>query len=135
MCGPFWMPSSRRTCYFVCFIENYSKKTWVYFMVHKDEVFNKFHLFGERLKPMLSYSSFLKKPSVWFWHFKVYVMIIWAWVWAMFFQNLNPSVLVLSHFFKSKNLWTWFLNRVRFHVHITHSLMLKIMWVQVFMEN
>jgi hypothetical protein len=27
------------------------------------------------------------------------------------------------------------LNQVRFHVHITHSLMLKIMWIQSFTTN
>jgi hypothetical protein len=39
-----------------------------------------------------------------------------------------PFLLVtLSHFFKFKNLQTQFLNHVWFHVHTTHSLMLKIM--------
>jgi hypothetical protein len=38
-------------------------------------------------------------------------------------------------FFKFKNLIIQFLNQVWFHVHITHSLMLKIMWIQSFTTN
>jgi hypothetical protein len=41
----------------------------------------------------------------------------------------------ISFFFKFKNLIIQFLNQVRFHVHITHSLMLKIMWIQSFTTN
>jgi hypothetical protein len=49
-------------------------------------------------------SSFLREPPVRFWHFKIYVIVVQVWVWARFFQNLNLSVPVLSHFLKSKNL-------------------------------
>jgi hypothetical protein len=42
------------------------------------------------------------------------VIVVQVRVWARFFQNLNPSVPVLSHFLKSKNLQS--LDMVRFHV-------------------
>ena len=31
--------------YYVSFIDNYSRKTWIYFLKRKDEVFNKFKEF------------------------------------------------------------------------------------------
>jgi transposase InsO family protein len=45
VCGP--MPSSSISgyVYYVSFIDNYSRKTWVYFLKSKDEVFNKFKEF------------------------------------------------------------------------------------------
>jgi transposase InsO family protein len=45
MCGP--MPSSSISgyVYYVYFIDDYSHKTWVYFLKSKDEVFNKFKEF------------------------------------------------------------------------------------------
>ncbi len=52
-----------------------------------------------------------------------------------FFQKLKPLILVLLHFFKFKKLVDRFLNRYQFHVHTTHSPMLKIMWVQSFTTN
>jgi hypothetical protein len=36
--------------YFVSFIDNYSRRTWVYFMACKDEVFTKFHLLWQKVK-------------------------------------------------------------------------------------
>jgi hypothetical protein len=56
------------------------------------------------LGPVLCGSAFLREPLVRFRHFKIYVMILRVWVWARFSQNLNPSVPVLSCFFKFKNL-------------------------------
>jgi hypothetical protein len=35
------------------------------------------------------------------------------------------KLIVLTQIFKFKNLWIQFKNRVQFHVHITHSLMLE----------
>jgi transposase InsO family protein len=45
VCGP--MPSSSMTGYVYCvsFIDDYSRKTWVYFLKSKDEVFSKFKEF------------------------------------------------------------------------------------------
>jgi hypothetical protein len=44
------MPSLGGAHYFVSFIDDYSRRTWVYFMVRKDEVFNKFHLFWQEVE-------------------------------------------------------------------------------------
>ncbi len=42
-------------------------------------------------QPVFSRSSFLREPSsIWFWHFKIYVTVLWVRVWANFYQNLNP---------------------------------------------
>jgi hypothetical protein len=87
-------------------------------------------VFSFKFEPVLFGFSFLREPLVLFWHFKIYVTIPLVHVSARFFQNLNLSIPILAHFFKFKNLWTHFLNWVWFHVHITHSPMLKIMWVQ-----
>jgi transposase InsO family protein len=45
MCGP--MPSSSISgyVYYVSFIDDYSHKTWIYFLKSKDEVFSKFKEF------------------------------------------------------------------------------------------
>jgi hypothetical protein len=45
VCGP--MPSSSISgyVYYVSFIDDYSRKTWIYFLKSKDEVFNKFKEF------------------------------------------------------------------------------------------
>ena len=45
VCGP--MPSSSISgyVYYVSFIDDYSHKTWIYFLKYKDEVFNKFKEF------------------------------------------------------------------------------------------
>ena len=37
--------SLRRYAYYVYFIDEFSRKTWVYFMKNKDELFNKFKEF------------------------------------------------------------------------------------------
>ncbi len=99
---------------------------------HGDPLFFKLKIkWQHRLKPLVLH--LLREPPVRFWHFKIYVIVVQVRVWARFFQNLNPSVPVLSHFLKSKNLQS--LDMVRFHVPITHSPMLKIVWVQSFKTN
>ena len=40
VCGP--MPSSCGYVYYVSFIDDFYRKTWIYFLKNKDEVFNKF---------------------------------------------------------------------------------------------
>ena len=50
--GPFRVQSLGGARYFVTFIEDFSRKTWVYFMTSKDQVFEKFKIFlhaSERL--------------------------------------------------------------------------------------
>ena len=45
VCVPMSSSSLRGYAYYVSFIDNFSRKTWVYFMKNKDEVFNKFKEF------------------------------------------------------------------------------------------
>ena len=45
LCGPMSSNSLRGYAYYVSFIDDFSRKTWVYFMKNKDEVFSKFKEF------------------------------------------------------------------------------------------
>ena len=45
VCGPMPSTSLSGYVYYVTFIDNYSRKTWVYFLKSKDEVFGKFKEF------------------------------------------------------------------------------------------
>jgi hypothetical protein len=45
MCGPMPSSSISRYVYYVSFIDDYSLKTWIYFLKSKDEVFSKFKEF------------------------------------------------------------------------------------------
>jgi hypothetical protein len=42
VCGPMSVESVSDFKYFVMFIDDYSKKTWIYFLKANDEVFDKF---------------------------------------------------------------------------------------------
>jgi hypothetical protein len=42
LCGPMQTPSLGGSIYFLTFIDDYSRKTWVYFLKHKSETFDKF---------------------------------------------------------------------------------------------
>ena len=42
VCGPISYNSLRGYAYYVYFIDDFSRKTWVYFMKNKDEVFSEF---------------------------------------------------------------------------------------------
>ncbi|KAL9270861.1 Retrovirus-related Pol polyprotein from transposon TNT 1-94-like protein [Drosera capensis] len=42
--GPVRVPSKGGSLYFVTFIDDFSRRVWVYFMKHKSEVFDKFRL-------------------------------------------------------------------------------------------
>ena len=42
VCGPMSSNSLSGYAYYVSFIDDFSRKTWVYFMKNKDEVFSKF---------------------------------------------------------------------------------------------
>ena len=45
VCGPMSSSSLSGFVYYVSFIDGFSRKTWIYFMKNKDEVFNKFKEF------------------------------------------------------------------------------------------
>ena len=45
VCGPMSSSSLSGYVYYVYFIDNFSRKTWVYFMKNKDKVFSKFKEF------------------------------------------------------------------------------------------
>lgn len=43
--GPFPAPSFRKARYVLSFIDDYSRFTWVYFLIHKSKVFDRFQDF------------------------------------------------------------------------------------------
>ena len=45
ICGPMQTTSLSRYVYYASFIDDYSRKTWIYFLKIKDEVFEKFKEF------------------------------------------------------------------------------------------
>ena len=45
VCGPMQTTSSSRYGYYASFLEDYSHKTWIYFLKKKDEVFERFKEF------------------------------------------------------------------------------------------
>jgi hypothetical protein len=45
VCGQMTVPSLGNFVYYVLFIDDYSRKTWIYFLKVRDEVFNKFQEF------------------------------------------------------------------------------------------
>jgi hypothetical protein len=50
VCGPMSSTSISGYVYYVSFIDDYSRKTWVYFLESKDEVFDKFKEFKSLIK-------------------------------------------------------------------------------------
>jgi hypothetical protein len=46
LCGPLKTPPLEGNIYFVTFIDYYTRKTWVYFLKHKCETFDKFKEFN-----------------------------------------------------------------------------------------
>ena len=42
VCGPFSIASTVRQKYFVIFIDDFSRKCWIFFVWKKDETFSKF---------------------------------------------------------------------------------------------
>ena len=45
LCGPMQTPSLASSHYMLTFIDDYTRKTWVYFLKYKSEVFEKFFHF------------------------------------------------------------------------------------------
>lgn len=45
VCGPMFHVSLRKCEYYVTFIDDYSRKTWIFFLKTKDEVFKRFQEF------------------------------------------------------------------------------------------
>ena len=45
VCGPMSATSLSRYVYYVSFIDDYSRKTWIYFLKAKSEAFTKFQEF------------------------------------------------------------------------------------------
>ena len=62
ICGPMCTRSLSNVEYFITFIDDHSKKTWIYFLKTKDEVFSRFkefkalveNLTGKRIKVLRS---------------------------------------------------------------------------------
>jgi hypothetical protein len=52
LCGPMSSTSLSRYAYYVSFIDNFSRKTWIYFLKDKSEVFNKFKEFKALVENM-----------------------------------------------------------------------------------
>jgi hypothetical protein len=50
VCGPMPVRSLGGSLYYVIFIDDYSRKTWLYLLKSKDEVFNKFQEFKEEIE-------------------------------------------------------------------------------------
>ena len=50
VCGPMSSNSLSGYAYYVSFIDDFSRKTWIYFMKNKDEVFSKFKEFKAFIK-------------------------------------------------------------------------------------
>ena len=42
VCGPMPTTSLNGYVYYITFVDDYSRKTWIYFLKGKDEVFSKF---------------------------------------------------------------------------------------------
>jgi transposase InsO family protein len=50
VCGPMLVKSLRGSLYYVIFIDDYSRKTWLYLLKTKDEVFSKFQEFKAEIE-------------------------------------------------------------------------------------
>jgi hypothetical protein len=68
VCGPIPSSSISEYVYYVSFIDDYSRKTWIYFLKTKDEVFNKFKEFKALIenlsKRRLRYSGQIMEENI-----------------------------------------------------------------------
>ena len=61
VCGPMSSSSLSEYVYYVSFIDNFSRNTWIYFMKNKYEVFNKF----KELKSLVKNHTERKIKTLW----------------------------------------------------------------------
>jgi hypothetical protein len=54
VCGPMPVKSLGGSSYYVIFIDDYSRKTWIYLLKTKDEVFNKFQEFKVEIENLMN---------------------------------------------------------------------------------
>ena len=59
VCGPMSSNSLRGYVYYVSFIDDFSRKTWIYFLKNKDEVFSNFSPMSSRSLSGYVYYVFL----------------------------------------------------------------------------
>ena len=59
VCGPMHTPSHAENRYFILFIDDFTRMTWVYFMRQKSEVFTIFRKFKSFVEKQSGY--FIKK--------------------------------------------------------------------------
>jgi transposase InsO family protein len=50
LCGPFRTSSQGGACYFLSLIDDYSRKTWVYFLARKSDTLDKFRIFHKEVE-------------------------------------------------------------------------------------
>jgi hypothetical protein len=50
VCGPMSVASVQGSSYYVTFIDDFSRKTWIFFMKTKDEVFSRFREFKAQVE-------------------------------------------------------------------------------------
>jgi hypothetical protein len=63
MCGPMPLSSMSGYVYYVSFIDDYSRKTWLYFLKSKDEVFNKLKEFKALIENLSERPEVTKKQE------------------------------------------------------------------------
>ena len=62
VCGPFFVASTKKHKYYVIFVDDFSRKCWIFFVQNKDQTFSKFYEFkalvekesGNKLKALRS---------------------------------------------------------------------------------
>jgi hypothetical protein len=68
VCGPMPSSSNNGYVYYVSFVNDYSRKTWIYFLKSKDEVFSKFKEFKALIenfpKERLRYSGQIMEENI-----------------------------------------------------------------------
>ena len=57
LCGPMQIPSLGGSHYILTFIDDYTRKTWVYFLKHKSEVFEQFYHFKDLFEKLTLHKS------------------------------------------------------------------------------
>ena len=56
LCGPMQTPSLTGNVYFMSFIDDYSRKTWVYLLKQKSQYFYVFKIFKSMVEMRVTYS-------------------------------------------------------------------------------